>query len=149
MFKPMPSPRGTNREGLFVPARFVPSSPVAAYDAIGGLTSRKPTAPASGPARKPMTSPAPSASPRPSMPKKPAADAPSRQENLQALLDFLSANLPSDLFSQVETELMERFAEEPETSPQAAARRRVAADSASTDKSFFTRFPAAKKIGTA
>ena len=36
MFKPMPSPRGTNYAQLFIPAR----GPVAAYDAKEGLETR-------------------------------------------------------------------------------------------------------------
>lgn len=144
MFKPMPSPRGTNLENLFVPARFVPSSPVAAYDAIGGLTSRKPTAPASGPAK-------PSVSPKTAAPRKPATDAPSRQESLQAILDFLSGALPPDLFAEVETALGQYVhgSQEPETPRQPAAdRRRLAGDSVSA-KDFASRFPSARKIGFA
>jgi|GEM_PF-4534622 len=137
MFKPMPSPKGSNHEGLFVPAKFVPS-PTMAFDAAPtGLT------------RKPATSTTPSASPKPTAPRKPAVDGPSRQDSLRALMDFLSANLPANLFAQVEAELMERFAEEPEPSPQAADRRpKIAGDSAGM-AGFFERFPAAKKIGAA
>lgn len=32
MFKPMPSPRGTNYEGLFVPAHWIGKSPAMAFD---------------------------------------------------------------------------------------------------------------------
>jgi hypothetical protein len=142
MFKPMPSPRGTNHENLFVPARFVPSSPVAAYDSVTGLTPRKPAATASAPA-KPATSTAPAA------PKKPTADGPSRQESLQAILDFLAGALPPDLFAEVETALGQYVhgSQEPETPRQPAAdRRRLAGDSAGM-AGFFERFPSARKIG--
>ncbi|MBG0797167.1 hypothetical protein IYX23_05630 [Methylocystis sp. L43] len=99
--------------------------------------------------RKPATSTTPSASPKPATPRKPAVDSPSRQENLQALLDFLSANLPADLYGQVEEHLMSSVygSQEPETSYRPAAdRRRIAGDSAG-DQSFFARFPSARKIG--
>jgi hypothetical protein len=104
-------------------------------------------------ARKPATSTTPSArpsvSPKTAAPRKPAVDSPSRQESLQAILDFLSGALPSDLFSAVQAEL-ERYvhgSQEPETAyrPAADRRPRVAADSAG-DQSFFARFPSARGI---
>jgi hypothetical protein len=126
----------------------MPLRTIAMDAAPAGFAPRKPSAPASAPARKPMASTTPSASPRPAAPKKPAADSPSRQDSLRALMDFLSANLSANLFSQVEAELMERFAEEPEPSPQAADRRRYAAD-AGGEGGFLARFPSARKIGFA
>lgn len=131
MFRPMPSPKGSNHEGLFVPAKFVRSPVVAAYDAIGGLTSRRLAAPANAPA------------------KKPAVDGPSRQEGLQAILDFLSGALPSDLFAEVQAALEQYVhgSQERDTAyAPAADRRRLAGDSAG-DQSFFARFPSARKIG--
>lgn len=103
-----------------------------AMDAAPTALARKPAAPASAPA------------------KKPAVDSPSRQENLQALLDFLAGALPPDLFAEVETALGQYVhgSQEPETPRQPAADRRprVAADSAN-DQSFFSRFPSARGIG--
>jgi hypothetical protein len=114
-----------------------------AMDATPSALARKPSAPANAPA-KPATSTAPSA-------KKPTADG-SRQENLQAILDFLSGALPSDLFSAVEAELGRYVhgSQEPETSYRSAADRRprVAADSGSME-GFYGRFPAARRIGAA
>ncbi|PPD09758.1 MAG: hypothetical protein CTY36_02740 [Methylocystis sp.] len=102
--------------------------------------------------RRPATSTTPSASPKPTAPRKPAVDGPSRQDGLQAILDFLAGALPSDLFAEVETALEQYVhgSEEPETPRQPAADRRprFAAD-ASGESSFFERFPAAKKIGAA
>ncbi|AZG75908.1 hypothetical protein [Methylocystis rosea] len=100
-------------------------------------------------ARKPATSTKPSASPSPSVARKPAVDSPSRQENLQAILDFLSGALPPALFAEVETALGQYVNgfQEPETPRQPAADRRprVAADSAGMGD-FFARFPAARGI---
>jgi len=129
MFKPMPSPRGTNREGLYVPARFVPSPVVAAYDAVTGLAPRKPAAPASAP-------------------RKPAADA-SREEGLKAILEFLAGHLSDELYPVVEEELR-RTVLGSTSAPQPAAdrRRRMGADSASA-KDFGARFPGARRIGFA
>lgn len=141
MFKPMPSPRGTNHAGLYVPARFVPSSPVAAYDAVGGLTSRRP-APAAAPAKKPMMAP----SPKPSTPKKPGVDGPSKEAALQAILDFLVGHLEGDVFLTVEQQLKRSFlGSETAYAPAADRRPRIAAD-ASGERSFFARFPSARAI---
>jgi hypothetical protein len=156
MFKPMPSPRGTNREGLYVPAHFVASPVVAAYDAVGGLTSRRPAAPASGPARKPATSTAPSVSPT-GAPKKPGLDGPSKEAAVQTILDFLVGHLEDETFLAVEQQLKRSFLGSGAGSesgagtaygPAADRRPRVAADSGS-ERSFFARFPSAKKIGAA
>lgn len=128
----------------------MPLLTIAMDAAPAGLAPRKPVTPA--PARKPMTAPAPSASPKPAAPKKPAVDSPSRQEGLQAILDFLAGALPSDLFAEVEAALGQYVhgSQEPETPRQSVADRRprFAAD-ASGESSFFARFPAAKKIGAA
>jgi hypothetical protein len=101
-------------------------------------------------AGKPATSTTPSASPKPAAPRKPAVDSPSRQEGLQAILDFLAGALPSDLFAEVEAALGQYVhgSQEPETPRQPAADRlpRFAAD-ASGESSFFSRFPSACKIG--
>lgn len=121
-----------------------------AFDSAPSALSRKPAAPASVPA-KPATSTTTSASPKPSTLRKPAADV-SRQEGLQAILDFLSGALPPRLFAEVEAELGRYVhgSQEPETAyrPAADRRPRVAADSGSME-GFYGRFPAARRIGAA
>jgi hypothetical protein len=116
-----------------------------AFDSAPAALSRKPAAPVSVPAK-------PSVSPKPAAPRKPAVDSPSRQESLQAILDFLSGALPSALFSEVETALEQYVSgsQEPETAyrPAADRRPRVAADSGSME-GFYGRFPAARRIGAA
>ncbi|AZG76330.1 hypothetical protein [Methylocystis rosea] len=133
MFRPMPSPKGSNHEGLYVPAKFVRSPVVAAYDSVTGLAPRKLLAPASAP-------------------KKPRVDGPSRQENLQALLDFLSANLPADLYGQVEEHLMSSVygSQERDTAyaPAADRRPKIAGDAAGASD-FASRFPSSRRIGFA
>jgi len=43
---PMPSPRGTNRAGLFLPPSWAARDPVAAYDAAEGLAAPEAESPA-------------------------------------------------------------------------------------------------------
>jgi hypothetical protein len=104
-----------------------------AFDAAPTALARKPEAPAS-------------------TPRKPAVDGPSRQENLQALLDFLSANLPADLYGQVEEHLMSSVygSQERDTAyaPAADRRPKIAGDAAGASD-FTSRFPGAKRIGFA
>jgi len=117
-----------------------------AFDsAPASIAPRKPVAPASVPAK-------PATSPKPAAPKKPAADSPSRQEGLQAILDFLAGALPPALFAEVEAELGRYVhgSQEPDTAyrPAADRRPRLAGDSASA-KDFASRFPSARRIGFA
>jgi hypothetical protein len=129
-----------------------------AMDAAPAGLARRPTSPASAPARKPMTSPAPSASPKASAPKKPGLDGPSKEAAVETILEFLAGHLEDETFASVEQQLKRSFLGSGAGSesgagsayrPAADRRPRVAADSASSDKSFFARFPGAKKIGAA
>jgi hypothetical protein len=118
------------------------ASPVA-------LAPRRPTAPASAPARKPMASTTPSASPRPAAPKK-ATDSPSRQEGLQAILDFLAGHLEDETFLAVEQQLKRSVLGSGSGggtayAPAADRRPRLAGD-ASGERGFFARFPNARRI---
>jgi hypothetical protein len=117
-----------------------------AMDAAPASLARNPATPASVPAK-------PATSPKPAAPKKPAVDSPSRQEGLQAILDFLSGALPPRLFAEVEAELGRYVhgSQDPSqmSSPPATDRRpRFAGDSASASD-FSRRFPSARRIGFA
>lgn len=132
MFRPMPSPKGSNHEGLYVPAKFVRSPVVAAYDSVTGLAPRKPLAPASAP-------------------KKAAVDSPTREQGLQAILEFLAGHLSDELYPVVEEELKRSVLGSgggTAYAPAADRRPRVAADAAGASD-FARRFPGARRIGFA
>jgi hypothetical protein len=128
-----------------------------AFDAAPAGIARRPTAPASAPAKKPMTAPATSAAPKASAPKKPGLDGQSKEAAVQTILDFLVGHLEDETFLAVEQQLKRSFLGSGAGSesgagtayrPAADRRPRVAADSGS-ERSFFARFPSAKKIGAA
>jgi hypothetical protein len=128
----------------------MPLRTIAMDAAPAGFAPRKPSAPASAPARKPMASTTPSASPRPAAPKKPAADSPSRQEGLQAILDFLAGHLEDETFLAVEQQLKRSVLGSGSGggtayAPAADRRPRLAGD-ASGERGFFARFPNARRI---
>lgn len=132
----------------------MPLRTIAMDSALAGLAPRRPAAAASAPAKKPMTLPQSSASPKPSAPKKPAADGPTKETALTTILDFLVDHLDDETFLAVEQQLKRSFVESGggsgvgagTTNRAAADRRRVAADSAGMG-GFFDRFPSARKIG--
>jgi hypothetical protein len=128
-----------------------------AFDAAPAGIARRPTSASSAPARKPMTSPAPSAAPKPSTPKKPGLDGQSKEAAVLTILDFLSGHLEDETFIAVEQQLKRSFLGSGAGSesgagsayrPAADRRPRVAADSGG-EGGFLARFPSARKIGFA